>query len=124
MTDLNRFALMVDVMANFYIQKYAKKYRPRIEIYAKKQHLVYLHKMFKKLLPQVYVEYLPKRDVILIDNHKNVLPLCKLIAPLSIFNKPQVDLLLQFIEHRLSESKKRYDSFDDELYGKMKKLKE
>ena len=117
--DKLRFCHIIDIKASISIAKFGTefhpKYKARIQLNLKKEAREYFINYLDTYLPMIKYSIIRKNDLT-ISNNSNLSLLITYIKNEIIFQKYKLNILYDFIQHRTTRNKKKYDLVDEEYY--------
>lgn len=123
-----RFCTIIDVRSAFYIMNAQAQYGhvPGVTFYLNDDELTFMISHLKSHLPNIKfrVQHLKSIIRLKIKGAKEVRPLLTYINNNIHFKKKQLNCLLGFCKHRMSENKKRFSSIDDKFRKEIEKINE
>jgi len=118
------FCYIIDIKASITIAKfgtvYQPKYKGKLVLNLNDSIKAYIIDYLNAYLPMIKYSIIRKNDLT-ISNNTNLSILIDHIKNEIIFQKYKFDILYNFIQHRTTRNKKRYDLIDEEYYKQIHK---
>lgn len=118
------FCHIIDIKASITIAKfgteYAPKYKGKLVLNLNDPIRNYIIDYLNLYLPMIKYSIIRKNDLT-ISNNTNLSILINYIKNEIRFQKYKFDILYNFIQHRTTRNKKRYDLMDEEYYKQIHK---
>ena len=118
--DRLRFCHIIDIKASITIAKFGTefhpKYKGKIQLNLNEETRKWFTNYLDLYLPMITYSIIRKNDLA-ISNNTNLSLLITYIKNEIIFQKYKLNILYDFIQHRTTRNKKRYDLIDEECYN-------